>query len=108
MVCGSSDRSVDFWGLRAVGEFWCDSISTELAGFKNVTSSFESMGVPLFFSEYACGDIGNSASPFSGDLVDITYSPNISAVWSGGIAYQWYTLDIYGSLQGKFQILKLK
>jgi hypothetical protein len=26
MVCGSSDQSVDFWGLGAVGEFWCDSV----------------------------------------------------------------------------------
>jgi hypothetical protein len=105
MVCGSADQSVDFWGLGAVGEFWCDSISTELAGFNNVTSAFEFMGVPLFFSEYACGNV---PATFSGDLVGITYSPNVSAVWSGGIAYQWYTPDIYGSLQGKFQILKLE
>jgi hypothetical protein len=63
------------------------------------------MGVPLFFSEYACGNI---PATFSGDLVGITYSPNVSAVWSGGIACQWYTPDIYGSLQGKFQILRLE
>lgn len=96
---------INEYQLGAVGEFWCDSISTELAGFKNVTSAFESMGVPLFFSEYACGNI---PSPFSGNLVGITYSPNVSAVWSGGITYQWYTPDVSGALQGKFQIWKLE
>jgi hypothetical protein len=63
------------------------------------------MDFPLLLSEFLCR---NNPAPFSGDLVGIIYSPNVSAVWSGGIAFEWYAPDIYGTLEGKFQELKFE
>ena len=91
LQCAVDDKAddpsrIDFFGLNSYS--WCGSADFHSAGYDTLTSDFASTTVPVFFSEYGCNKVPpGSARPFS--EVAALYGPQMRAVLSGGLVYQW-------------------
>ena len=81
----STDMSrIDFFGLNSYS--WCGSTATyQTSGYDVLVATFANTTVPVFFSEYGC----NNVAPRVWDEVLTLYSPIMSAIISGGLAYEW-------------------
>ncbi|KAI8339217.1 Glucanosyltransferase-domain-containing protein [Chlamydoabsidia padenii] len=83
-VCGDDDdNQADFFGVNLYE--WCGESSFEGSGYADRTREFEAYGKPVFLSEYGC----NLVRPRPFDEVDAIYGPQMTPVWSGGVAYEW-------------------
>ena len=67
--CGNSNETVDFWAIRTT---WCGTEGRDLI------STYESYGIPVFFGSYDC----NTTTDFG--EVGLLYRSSMSAVFSGG------------------------
>ena len=95
--CGSPEDSIDFWGYNIYS--WCGQSSYKASYYEARTQEFSSYDVPAFFAEYGCNTVNGKivARPF--DEVAYLYGSNMSAVWSGGIVYEYFQEDNqYGML----------
>ncbi|KAF9038126.1 Glucanosyltransferase-domain-containing protein [Panaeolus papilionaceus] len=78
---GNSDStSIDLFGLNNYE--WCGSSGS----YATTTNLFSDYNIALYFSEYGC--IRNR--PRTWAEVDGLFSADISAVWSGGIAFSYF------------------
>ncbi|KAI9286015.1 Glucanosyltransferase-domain-containing protein [Umbelopsis sp. AD052] len=82
--CGEdSDARADFYGINIYE--WCGESSFDQSGFANRTKELENYSIPAILSEYGC----NLKSPRPFNEVEAIYGPDMTGVWSGGIAYEW-------------------
>ena len=81
----ASDMSrSDFFGLNSYS--WCGSTATyESSGYNVLVADFSNTTIPVFFSEYGC----NIIEPRVWDEVQALYSPMMTSVMSGGLAYEF-------------------
>ncbi|EMC99955.1 carbohydrate-binding module family 43 protein [Baudoinia panamericana UAMH 10762] len=82
--CGDASSAIDFWGYNIYS--WCGESSYTASGYDVRTQEFSTYSVPAFFAEYGCNNV--EPRPFT--EVQALYGPNMSTVWSGGIAYQYF------------------
>jgi len=75
---------IDFFGLNSYS--WCGPTATfTSSGYNVLVSDFSNTTIPVFFSEYGC----NKIEPRVWDETVALYSPEMTVVMSGGLAYQW-------------------
>lgn len=84
----TSDTSrIDFFGLNSYS--WCGSDATYTSSrYDQLVAKFINTTVPVFFSEFGC----NKPSPRVWNEIQALYSPQMTVVMSGGLAYE-YTQD---------------
>lgn len=83
-VCGEDETSVDFYGINMYE--WCGYSSFFTSGYSERTVEFQNYTVPLFFSEFGC----NAVRPRPFQEIEALFSPLMTDVWSGGIAYMYH------------------
>ncbi|KAI8366005.1 Glucanosyltransferase-domain-containing protein [Radiomyces spectabilis] len=81
--CGDEGSQADFFGVNLYE--WCGESSFAKSGFKDRTNEFANFSKPVFMSEYGCNLV--TPRPFS--EVQAIYGPEMTDVWSGGVAYEW-------------------
>ncbi|KAI1416344.1 carbohydrate-binding module family 43 protein [Hypoxylon sp. FL1857] len=93
-----ASTSIDFWGYNVYS--WCGDSNYETSSYGERVDFFQDYPVPVFFAEYGCIDGvvgGPTHRPFT--EVAVLYG-NMSSVFSGGIAYEWfYSENQYGLVQ---------
>ena len=76
---------IDFFGLNSYS--WCGGDATfSSAGYDKLVEQFSGTSIPVFFSEYGCNDV----LPRIFDEVQALYGPEMTAVMSGGLIYEYY------------------
>jgi hypothetical protein len=86
--CGTDDERSDFFAFNDYS--WCDPSSFQKSGWDQKVKMYEDYTIPLFLSEFGC--ITNTR--VWGEIASL-YSTNMSAVYSGGLAYE-YTVEPNG------------
>ncbi|KAH8599189.1 glycoside hydrolase family 72 protein [Bisporella sp. PMI_857] len=112
MNCGTDDERSDFFAFNDYS--WCDPSSFTTSGWDQKVKNFTNYGLPLFLSEFGC--ITNTRE---WNEIASLYSTDMTAVYSGGLVYEYseednkYGLVVIGS-DGKitekddFGVLKAK
>lgn len=83
MNCGTSDERSDFFAFNDYS--WCDPSSFTQSGWDQKVKNFTGYGLPIFLSEYGCIKPG----PRVWSEVTSLFSSDMSAVYSGGLAYEY-------------------
>lgn len=83
MNCGSDDERSDFFAFNDYS--WCAPNTFTGAGWDQKVKNFTGYGVPIFLSEYGCIKPG----PRTFEEVKSLYSTDMTAVYSGGLAYEY-------------------
>ncbi|KAI6712697.1 hypothetical protein PZA11_005324 [Diplocarpon coronariae] len=86
--CGPDSVRGNFFALNDYS--WCDPSSFTLSGWDKKVQKYKGYGSPLFMAEYGC--ITNTRN--WGEVAAL-YSPNMTSVYSGGLAYE-YTVEPNG------------
>ncbi|KAI9819718.1 MAG: beta-glucanosyltransferase [Thelocarpon impressellum] len=94
MNCGTDDERSDFFAFNDYS--WCDPSDFQTSGWDKKVENFTGYGIPLFLSEYGC----NTNTRKFGEVKSL-YSSDTSAVYSGGLVYE-YTEE--GSKYGLVEI----
>ena len=81
LACGSSNTSIDLYGLNSYA--FCDV--TTASTFSSVDSDFANFPLPAYFSEYGC--LNRGARTWS-EVPLIFGNAQITQVWSGGSAFE--------------------
>ncbi|KAJ5195746.1 Glycoside hydrolase superfamily [Penicillium cf. viridicatum] len=82
MNCGTDDERSDFFAFNDYS--WCDPSSFTTSGWDQKVKNFTGYGIPLFISEYGCN---TNTRKF--EEVSALYSTDMTAVYSGGIVYEY-------------------
>lgn len=82
MNCGSDDERSDFFAFNDYS--WCDPSSFTQSGWDQKVKNFTGYGLPLFLSEYGC-----NTNKRQFQEVGSLYSTSMSAVYSGGLVYEY-------------------
>ncbi|KAL2070046.1 hypothetical protein VTL71DRAFT_14726 [Oculimacula yallundae] len=98
LACGTNtSEAVDFFGLNAYE--WCGPNDMKTSGYNNLNSFALNLNVPIFFSETGC----NTVRPRDFQDQGAILGPDMDAIWSGAIIYEWieeannYGLISYGA-----------
>jgi hypothetical protein len=86
--CGTDDERADFFAFNDYS--WCDPSSFTLSGWDKKVETYKNYPIPLFLSEFGC--ITNQRE---WNEISALYSEQMSAVYSGGIVYE-YTVEPNG------------
>jgi hypothetical protein len=90
LSCGSEDTSLDLYGLNNYR--WCGD-STFAASYAETETAFKNYNIPAYFSEYGC----NTSPPRVWTEVAALFGPQMTDVWSGGLAFSYFpTVDNFG------------
>jgi hypothetical protein len=82
--CGDTSDSIDFLGLNIYS--WCGDSSFTASGYAQLTEFYSNYSVPVFLSEYGC----NIVKPRNFTEVKAIYGSQMTDVFSGGIAYEYF------------------
>jgi hypothetical protein len=82
MNCGSDDMRSDFFAFNDYS--WCNS-DFQTSGWDQKVKNFTDYGLPIFLSEWGC--IENRPREF--EELDALMSDKMSAVYSGGLMYEY-------------------
>ncbi|KAM0809181.1 putative 1,3-beta-glucanosyltransferase [Seiridium cardinale] len=92
-ACGDTSATVDMYGMNVYS--WCGNSSYYISGFDKLYEEFESMNIPVLFSETGCKTDGRDFSDVATML-----GPVFQAVFSGSVVYQWAMMaNGYGIVQ---------
>ncbi|KIM85434.1 carbohydrate-binding module family 43 protein [Piloderma croceum F 1598] len=94
---GSGSTAIDLYGLNNYE--WCGN-STFQASYAGVESDFSNFNVPAYFSEFGC----ITSPPRVWTEVAALFSPEMSPVWSGGLAFSYFP---DASVQGQFGMVNI-
>lgn len=83
MNCGTDDARSDFFAFNDYS--WCDPSSFSTSGWSQKVQNFTGYGIPIFLSEYGCIKPGPRTFQEVGSL----YSTAMTAVYSGGLVYEY-------------------
>jgi 1,3-beta-glucanosyltransferase GAS5 len=83
MNCGTDDERSDFFAFNDYS--WCDPSSFQTSGWDQKVKNFTGYGLPIFLSEYGCIKPG----PRTFEEIASLYSTDMTAVYSGGLVYQY-------------------
>lgn len=86
--CGTDDERSDFFAFNDYS--WCDPSSFTISGWDKKVETYQDYSIPLFLSEFGC--ITNRRD--WGEIAAL-YSTNMTAVYSGGLVYE-YSLEENG------------
>ncbi|KAK7206035.1 Glucanosyltransferase-domain-containing protein [Myxozyma melibiosi] len=81
--CGEEDTRAEFFAINDYS--WCGDSSYTVSGYSTKVKNFSNYSLPLFFSEYGCNLV--EPRPFS--EVESIYSEEMTAVFSGGLVYEY-------------------
>ncbi|TFK30742.1 1,3-beta-glucanosyltransferase [Coprinopsis marcescibilis] len=91
LSCGSEETAIDIYGLNEYS--WCGADgSLEGSGYSTLTAEFADYNVVAYFSEYGCV----RSPPRVWTEVDALFSSDMSDVWSGGIAFNYFPAESDG------------
>lgn len=82
MNCGPDDERSDFFAFNDYS--WCDPSSFTISGWDQKVQTFSNYGLPLFLSEFGCIEADRQFKE-----VASLYSTDMSAVYSGGLVYEY-------------------
>ncbi|KAL2868130.1 1,3-beta-glucanosyltransferase gel1 [Aspergillus lucknowensis] len=82
MNCGTDEERSDFFAFNDYS--WCSPSSFKTSGWDQKVKNFTGYGLPLFLSEYGC----NTNKRDFGEVASL-YSTQMSAVYSGGLVYEY-------------------
>ncbi|PSN71811.1 glycolipid anchored surface protein GAS1, partial [Corynespora cassiicola Philippines] len=84
LACGDKpEDAIDFFALNAYS--WCGQSNYQQSGYISLVENAKAYNVPIFLSETGC----NVPTPRNFDDQDAIFGPEMSAVWSGAIIYEW-------------------
>ncbi|KAJ0104214.1 hypothetical protein J7T55_001701 [Diaporthe amygdali] len=96
-TAGIEDETVDFFCYANFN--WCGQSTLHISGYKQELKTFDDAHIPVFFSQYGC-NLGACGKRIFQETSAI-YSPAMTRVFSGGIAYEFYdSPDIKSGLWG--------
>lgn len=82
--CGDDDLArVDVFGFNDYS--WCGLSSFKTSGYDQKVKQYSNYSIPLFLSEFGC----NKVTPRPFTEVGAIYSTQMSAVFSGGLVYEY-------------------
>ncbi|KAI0602358.1 Glucanosyltransferase-domain-containing protein [Biscogniauxia sp. FL1348] len=81
---------VDFFSFNCYS--WCGKSSMAISGYDNHVSQFAQTPIPIFLSQYG----SNLVSPRLFHETRALCSPRMTGVFSGGIAYEFFSAGGYG------------
>lgn len=90
LACGSADERVDILGINSYS--WIGQSSFQAAGYQTLVDDFASLPIPVYFSEFG-GVPGNDPDARPWTEVGSIYSPPLSNVLSGGVAFTYFPKD---------------
>lgn len=82
MNCGTEDERSDFYAFNDYS--WCDPSDFITSGWDKKMETFADYSIPLFLSEYGC----NTNTREFKEVASL-YSTDTSAVYSGGLVYEY-------------------
>ncbi|OLL22824.1 1,3-beta-glucanosyltransferase [Neolecta irregularis DAH-3] len=82
-ACGNTTERVDFYAANIYS--WCGTSTFTDSGYQQRTQDFSTYPVPVFFGEFGC----NLVQPRPFTEVEVIFGPQMTPVWSGGLAYMW-------------------
>ncbi|KAF9973667.1 1,3-beta-glucanosyltransferase gas1 [Actinomortierella ambigua] len=86
--CGPDNERIDFYGINLYE--WCGASSTyQTSGYADRSKELEGYSIPVFLSEFGC----NAIMPRTFPEVKSILGPDMTALWSGGIVYEWTQED---------------
>ncbi|KAL9051727.1 MAG: hypothetical protein Q9162_005829 [Coniocarpon cinnabarinum] len=93
LTCGPDSDITDFFGLATYS--WCGNSSYTRSHYNQYTKDFSNVTVPSFFAEFGCELEETIPRPWS--EVAALYGSNMTQVFSGGIAYEYFNYsNAYG------------
>lgn len=84
LTCESDDTSIDLWGLNNYR--WCGDSGSVASSYQESLTAFSDLPVAVYFSEYGC----NTVTPRTWTEVPALYGTEMSAVYSGGVAFSYF------------------
>lgn len=85
-TAGKEDETVDFFCYANFN--WCGQSTMHVSGYNQELKTFANAHIPIFFSQYGC-KLGTWGHRIFQETTAI-HSPAMTAVFSGGIAYEFY------------------
>ncbi|KUI64339.1 1,3-beta-glucanosyltransferase gel1 [Cytospora mali] len=85
-TAGRPDETIDFFCYANFN--WCGQSTMHISGYKEELKTFANAHIPIFFSQYGC-NLGTLGQRIFQETSAI-YSPAMTRVFSGGIAYEFY------------------
>ncbi|KAK7733133.1 hypothetical protein SLS53_008321 [Cytospora paraplurivora] len=85
-TAGKEDETIDFFCYANFN--WCGQSTMHVSGYNEELKTFADAHIPIFFSQY-----GSNLGTFGQRIFQETtaiYSPAMTRVFSGGIAYEFY------------------
>jgi len=83
LACGDLETAVDFYGVNSYQ--WCGNQTIETSGYSDLIDSYKPFKIPIFFSEFGC----NHVQPRLFQEVEALFSPYMTPVFDGGLAYEF-------------------
>ncbi|KAI5958444.1 GAS5 [Candida margitis] len=86
--CGDDELArIDMYGINDYS--WCGDASMTTSQYSQELKDFKNFTIPLFFSEFGC----NAKKPRPFSEIESIYSTDMSAVFSGGLVYEYSEED---------------
>jgi len=84
--CGDDNARSDFFAFNDYS--WCADATFKTSGWDQKVKKYADYPVPIFLSEFGC----NEVMPRKWNEIASIYGPDMTAVFSGGLAYE-YTME---------------